>query len=129
MNSNRVLTVGVKVALVVILVTGISGGCGGPSAKVGVKRVGLQSIEETVMTAGILQASNPTQVMPQVYGSVAQVYAQDGQKVAAGQALVQLDTSSLEQSLLSAQASLESTEAIAGMFNSLAASAEGISAL
>jgi len=127
MNSNRVLTVGVKVALVVILVTGISGGCGGPSAKVGVKRVGLQSIEETVMTAGSLQGSNPTQVMPQVYGSVAQVYAQDGQEVAAGQALVQLDTSSLEQSLLSAQASLESTQAIAGMFNSLAASAEGIS--
>jgi len=61
--------------------------------------------------------------MPQVSGSVAQVYAQDGQDVAAGQALVQLDTSSLEQSLLSAEASLESVQSLAGMFNSLSASA------
>lgn len=123
MKSGKVFAVGVKVALAVALVAGISAGCGGPSTKVEVERVGPRSIEETVMTAGSLLASSPTQVMPQVSGSVAQVYAQDGQDVAAGQALVQLDTSSLEQSLLSAEASLESVQSLAGMFNSLSASA------
>jgi len=122
-KSGKVFAVGVKVALAVALVAGISAGCGGPSTKVEVERVGPRSIEETVMTAGSLLASSPTQVMPQVSGSVAQVYAQDGQDVAAGQALVQLDTSSLEQSLLSAEASLESVQSLAGMFNSLSASA------
>ena len=123
MKSGKVFAVGVKVALAVALVAGISAGCGGPSTKVEVERVGPRSIEETVMTAGSLLASSPTQVMPQVSGSVAQVYAQDGQDVAAGQALVQLDTSSLEQSLLSAEASLESMQSLAGVFNSLSASA------
>jgi multidrug efflux pump subunit AcrA (membrane-fusion protein) len=79
------------------------------------------------MTAGSLQASNPTQVMPQVSGSVAQVYAQDGQDVAAGQPLVRLDTSSLEQSVLSAEASLESIQGLAGAINSLSATAGNLS--
>ena len=37
-----------------------------------------------------------------------------GQEVAAGQELVQLNTDDLEQALLSAEASLESTQSIAG---------------
>jgi HlyD family secretion protein len=126
-KSRQVFSVGAKFTLIVALIAGISVGCGGSSTKVTVERVGPRSIEETVMTAGSLQASNPTQVMPAVYGSVAQVYAQDGQEVAAGQPLIQLDTSSLEQSLLSAQASLESVQGIAGAFNSISASAENLS--
>jgi multidrug efflux pump subunit AcrA (membrane-fusion protein) len=126
-KSSRVLAVGVKVALVVALVAGISAGCGGPSTKVAATRIGPRSIEETVMTAGSLQAGNPTQVMPQVSGSVARVYAQDGQYVAAGQPLVQLDPSSLEQSVLSAEASLESIQGLAGAFNSLSTTAENLS--
>ena len=127
MKSSKILSVGVELALVVALIAGISAGCSGSSTKVTVERVGPRSIEETVMTAGALQASNPTQVIPAVYGSVAQVYAQDGQEVAAGQPLIQLDTSSLEQSLLSAEASLESIQGLAGTFNSLSATAENLS--
>jgi len=126
-KSGRTLAVGVKAALIVALLACISAGCGGPSAKVTAERVGPRSIEETVMTAGSLQASNATQVIPQVSGSVAQVYAQDGQEVAAGQPLVQLDTSSLEQSVLSAEASLESIQGLAGVFSSFSAGAQNLS--
>jgi HlyD family secretion protein len=126
-KSSRVLKAGVKVALIVAMVTGVSAGCGEPSIKVTAERIGPRSIEETVMTAGSLQASNPTQVIPQVSGSVAQVYVQDGQYVAAGQPLIQLDTSSLQQSVLSAKASLESIQGIAGAFNSISAAAQNLS--
>jgi len=104
----------------------VSGGCGSGPTAVTVKRVGPRSIEETVMVAGNLQAGNPVAVIPQVYGPVAQVFANDGQEVTAGQILVQLDTSSLEQAVLSAQAGLESTQAMANLFNSLSSSASGI---
>ncbi len=126
MKSNRLASLAVKTALVVALLAVASAGCGGSAAEVEVVRVGPRSIEETVMVAGTLTATSPVQVIPQVYGSVAQVYAQEGQQVAAGQVLVQLDTSSLEQSLLSAQASLESTQSLASMFNGLASAASGI---
>lgn len=119
-NSKRFLGIAWKVALVVVLLAAVSAGCGGSAVKVTTARVGPREISEQVMVAGNLNASQPQQVIPQVYGSVAEVYATDGQEVAAGQPLVQLDTANLEQALLSAQASLESTESIAGMMNSMA---------
>lgn len=128
MNSKRITLIVLKIALVVALVAGISGGCGGGPAEVTVERLGPRVIEETVMVAGSLESSSPTQVIPQVYGTVSQVYAQDGQEVAAGEPLVQLDTSDLEQSLLSAQASLESVQGMASMFNSISASASNLGA-
>jgi HlyD family secretion protein len=126
LKSNRLASLAVKIALVVALLAVASAGCGGSAAEVEVVRVGPRAIEETVMVAGTLTATSPVQVIPQVYGSVAQVYAQEGQQVAAGQVLVQLDTSSLEQALLSAQAGLESTQSLASMFNGLASAASGI---
>ncbi|MBU1944802.1 MAG: efflux RND transporter periplasmic adaptor subunit, partial [Actinobacteria bacterium] len=117
-----------KVALAIVLLAAISAGCGASSAtEVEVARVGPRSISETVMVAGTTQAASASQVIPQVYGPVAQVYVQEGQQVVAGQPLVQLDTSGLEQSLLSAEASLESTQSLASMVNGLSASAAGIS--
>lgn len=126
MKSNRFLAITVKLGLVVALIAGISGGCSGAVADVSVKRVGPRSIEASVMVAGSLTSTNPTQVMPMVSGSVAQVFVQDGQEVAAGQPLVQLDTSSLEQSLLSAQASLESIQSISGLFAGVTQTASSI---
>lgn len=115
-----------KVAVVIVLLAVVSAGCGGGSVQVEIGRVGPRAIEEKVMVAGSLLSANPTQVIPQVYGPVAQVFAQDGQQVAAGQPLVQLDTSSLQQQLLSAEASMESIQSIAGAFNSLSSAASGI---
>lgn len=126
MKSNRLASVAVKILLVVALLAVASAGCGGSAADVEIARLGPRSIEETVMVAGSLTATSPVQVIPQVYGSVAQVCAQEGQQVAAGQVLVQLDTSSLEQAVLSAQASLESTQSLANMFAGLASTASGI---
>jgi HlyD family secretion protein len=123
---NKYVAAAVKVALVIALLAIIAAGCGGSSVAVETQRVGPRAIAETVMVAGSLQSSNPTQVIPQVYGPVAQVFAQDGQEVAAGQPILQLDTSSLQQQLLSAEASLESIQSIAGAFSSLSSAASGI---
>jgi HlyD family secretion protein len=125
-KSNKFAAAAVKVGVVIILLAVVSTGCGGNSVKVEIGRVGPRAISETVMVAGSLQSANPTQVIPQVYGPVAQVFAQDGQEVVAGQPLVQLETSSLEQQLLSAQASMESIQSLAGMFSSLSSAASGI---
>lgn len=126
MQLDKFAATAVKVGVVIALLAVASAGCGGGSVKVEVGRVGPRAIEETVMVAGSISAANPTQVIPQVYGPVAQVFAQDGQEVVAGQPLVQLDTSSLQQQLLSAQASLESIQSLAGMFSSLTSAASGI---
>ncbi|MHB8894490.1 MAG: efflux RND transporter periplasmic adaptor subunit [Candidatus Geothermincolia bacterium] len=126
MKANRFFATGAKVLLVIVALGVISGGCGGSAVQVEVQRVGPRAIAQTVMVAGSIQSTNPTQVIPQVYGPVAQVYVSDGQQVVAGQPILQLDTSSLEQQLLSAQASMESMESLAGMFNSLSSAASGI---
>lgn len=123
--SNRYAALGVKVVVVVVLLAVVSGGCGG-AVQVDTAVVGPRSISETVMIAGNLQASAPTQVIPQVYGPVAQVLVADGQQVVAGQPLIQLDTASLEQQLLAAQASLESIQSLASAFSSLSSTAAGI---
>ena len=126
MRSHRLASISFKVALAIALLALISSGCGGASAKVTVTRVGPRSIEETVVVAGNLQASAPVQVIPQVYGPIAEVYVQDGQEVVAGQPLVQLDTSSLEQAVLNAQASLESVQSLSSMLSGLASTASGV---
>lgn len=126
MRTNRFIATAAKISLTIVILAVVFAGCGGSSVQVQTQRVGPRSIAETVMVAGSLQSANPTQVIPQVYGPVSQVFASEGQVVAAGQPLVQLDTSSLEQQLLSAQASLESIESLAGMFNSLSSAASGI---
>jgi len=116
----------VKAILAVALLALVFAGCGGSSVQVQVERVGPRAIDETVTVAGTLQATSPVQVIPQVYGPVAQVYVQDGQQVAAGQPLIQLDTSSLQQSVLNAEASLESTQSLASALNGFSSAASGI---
>jgi len=124
--SRKYLSVLFKVGLSVAILAVLISGCGGGSADVTVKRVGPRAIEERVMVAGNLNPTAPSQVMPLVYGSVSQVFVQPGQEVAAGQPLLQLDTSNLEQSLLSAQASLESIQSMASMINGLSNSASAV---
>ncbi len=128
MGSRRFTSAAVKAAVTVLLLALVIGGCAGSAVKVTVTRVGYRAIEQTVTAAGNLQATSPVQVIPQVYGSVSQVLAEEGQYVEAGQVLIRLDTSELEQSLLSARASLESTQALASMFNGLSSTASGIGA-
>lgn len=126
MKLEKVSSIALKVALVILVIGIVSAGCGGPVADVKVAKVGPRAIEETVMVAGSLQATEPVQVMPQVYGSVEQVCVDEGQEVLVGQTLVQLNTDSLEQSLLSAKASLESARSLSSMFSSLSSSAASI---
>lgn len=128
MESRRFASVAIKTFVMVSLLALVAGGCGGSAATVTVARVGYRAIEQTVTVAGTLQATSPAQVIPRVYGSVSELMAQEGQYVHAGQPLVQLDTSQLEQSLLSAQAGLESTRSLAAMFTSLSSSASGMGA-
>lgn len=123
MSSSRFVGFSLKLILIAAVMALVIGGCGNGAKDVEVTRVGPRALDQTVMVAGSVSASEPAQVIPQVYGSVAAVFVQEGQQVAAGQPLLQLDTSDLEQSLLSARASLESSQALSSMFNSLSASA------
>jgi HlyD family secretion protein len=123
---SALLVLSAALAASVALPTVFCAGCGGSSVEATVQRVGKRAIAETVMVAGNLQASTPIQVIPQVSGSVARVYAQEGREVTAGEPLIQLDTSNLEQSLLSAKAGLESSGAIAGTLNGLSSTANNI---
>ena len=125
-NGDRILSAGVKATICVLLAVMIAGGCGGGAVSVTIERVAPRTIEETVMIAGNLQPSTPAQVMPLVNGVVQQVYVQEGQRVSVGQPLVQLDTASLEQSLLAAQASLESTRSLSSMFSSISSTASNL---
>ena len=125
-KSRKYISIAIKAGLVIVLIAAVAGGCNGSVAGVSVETVGPRAIAENVMVAGSLEATNPAQVMPMVSGSVAQVYAQDGQLVTAGQPLVQLDTANLEQSLLSAEASLESTQMLSGLFSSVSDTASSI---
>jgi len=122
----RVLSVGIKAAICVLLAVLIVGGCGGSPVSVTIETVSPRAISETVMIAGNLSPATPAQVMPMVNGVIQTVYVQEGQQVAAGQPLIQLDTSQLTQQLLSAQGSLESTQSLSGMINSLASSASNL---
>lgn len=126
-KSDKLAAAAAKIAAAVLVLAIVSSGCGGSTAEVEVTRVSPRSIEETVMVAGSLQSSNTTQVIPQVSGPVSQVLVAEGQQVTAGQPLVQLDTSTLEQQLLSAMAGLESIQSLSSMFASLSSTASGIS--
>ena len=128
MKPVKFAAIAAKVAAVIVVLAVVSAWCGGSTVQVEIGRVSPREIAETVMVAGSLQASNPTQVIPSVSAPVAQVLAADGQQVTAGQPLVQLDTSGLQQQLLSAQASLESIQSIAGAFSSLSTLGSGLSA-
>jgi HlyD family secretion protein len=125
-KGERILSVGIKAALCVLLAVVIVGGCGGSPVSVTIERVSPRAISETVMIAGNLSPATPAQVMPLVNGVVQTVYVQEGQQVTAGQPILQLDTSQLTQQLLSAQGSLESTQSLSGMINSLASSASNL---
>ncbi|MDD5747548.1 MAG: efflux RND transporter periplasmic adaptor subunit [Actinomycetota bacterium] len=119
MKTSRIGRLACKIGVLLIILASISAGCSGPT-KVESIRLEPREIEEKVTVLGKLEASNPCQVMPKVYGTVEQVFAQEGQEVQAGQPLVKLDSTDLEQALLAAKAGLESIRSMASMMNSLA---------
>ena len=116
-----------KAFLIIVIIFFVSAGCEVGAVKVETSRVGPRSIEQRIMVAGSLEATNPTQVMPEVSGSISEIYVSEGQEVVAGQSLVQLDTSSLEQALLSAKASLESIRSLSQMMSGFSSAAAGLS--
>lgn len=120
-RSSILKTLGELFALIAILAL-VSGGCNSTNADVTVTKVQKKPIEETLMSSGILQAAEPCKIIPQVSGFVADVYARDGQQVNQGDVLLQMETDSLEQAVLSAKGSIESTQSMASMFSSLGSS-------
>ncbi len=126
MISNKHFRAVLKAFVIISIIFSLSAGCGAGAIKVQTSRIGLSSIEQKVMVAGKLEPTNPTQVMPAVSGSIAEIYVTEGQEVAAGQPLVQLDTSNLEQALLSAKASLESMRSLSQMLSGFSSAAAGI---
>lgn len=115
-----------EVTVVIAILALVAGGCGGSGADVSISKIKSQPIEETLLGTGTLQAANPNPVIPQISGFVAEVFIEDGQQVAEGQVLVQLETDQLEQSVLSAKGGIESIQSLAGMMSGLTSSTAGI---
>jgi HlyD family secretion protein len=69
------------------------------------------SIEETISATGNVSARQESTLAFTSSGSIDKVLVEEGQEVAAGQALARLDTSSLEWQVARAQASLNTAEA------------------
>ncbi|MDD5447825.1 MAG: efflux RND transporter periplasmic adaptor subunit [Actinomycetota bacterium] len=123
MSKKKFAGVALKLLVAGTILVALSFGCGGGGVEVTTVKVSPQPIEKTVSTIGAAQAYKPAQVIPKVFGTVEQVFVEEGQHVVVGQPLAKLETSSLEQSLLSAEAGLETVNSIYSMFEGLQASA------
>lgn len=121
MRRHHAISVIAKSVAILVLFAILAAGCGGGSVTAKVQSLKGSKIEETITTNGALSAWGSSQVIPQVYGFVKDVYVVEGQQVTEGQPLVQLETDALEQAVLSAQAGLESARSIAGTLNGFSA--------
>lgn len=109
----------VPVLAVTIALSLIAGGCGKQEeavmttkgASVTVESVKRGDITNTITVSGKISAGTEIKVMPKNPGRVIQAMVELGQKVKAGQALVQLDTQDMNWKLRDAEADVASAQA------------------
>ncbi len=80
-----------------------------PQALIGQVKRG--TIERTIVATGTLEPKRYVEVGAQVSGLVEKIYVEEGQKVEAGELLVEIDATVFETNLQQAEASLESKKA------------------
>jgi HlyD family secretion protein len=68
------------------------------------------TVISTVSGSGQVSPSHQVTITPKASGEIVSVYVQDGQQVAAGQALAQIDATQAQQSVQNAQADLQSSQ-------------------
>lgn len=123
MSKKKFAGVALKLLAAGTILVALSFGCDGGAVEVATVKTSPQPIEKAISAIGTAKPYKPAQVIPKVFGAVEQVFVEEGQHVVVGQPLAKLETSSLEQSLLSAQAGLETVNSLYSMFEGLGASA------
>jgi len=81
------------------------------AAPVKVEPVVRQRIAEKLTYTGAIEAGQKITITPEVGGRVAKIYVEEGQRVAAGQLLAEMDTESLSLQVKQAEAALSVAEA------------------
>lgn len=98
----------------------VLGGCGesntpvaneSPAVPVRLADVESRTLRETVRGIGTLRAKQTVEVRPETSGTIHSRLFREGEQVAAGDVLFELDTRKLRQQLAAAEAALESAEA------------------
>ena len=82
-----------------------------PVAEVVAAPAATKTLQETVVVTGDVTTSDDTQVGPKSSGRVTSVFVEDGDQVAAGQIVAQLDTSNLSSALQQANAQVAQARA------------------
>ena len=72
---------------------------------------GNQSISERIINTGLIEAWRMANILPDVSGKIAKIYAEEGSRVSRGQLLAELDTRAADLQLDQAQAALAVAEA------------------
>ncbi len=110
----------VLLALIVVAAGTVLRGMGGPPASdqaapvlipVEVAAVEQGTVSHTVEITGTIVSSRVAEIYPKVSGRVARVLVQDGARVAAGQALIELDPADQRTDLAQAEAAVAAGEA------------------
>ena len=118
-NTHRQFIVGIiaAVALVAAVSCGKTGNqAGAPSetfgaAPVKVFKVRRERITEKITYTGTLEAWNKINITPEVGGKIARIHVQEGDRVAKGQLLAELETESIRLQLKQAEAGVAVAEA------------------
>lgn len=121
MNKARIIRTSTLVALAALVAAGVSCSSGkqatgsGPesagSAPVKVFKVRTERIAEKLSYTGTLEAAREVTITPEIAGKIARIYVDEGDRVAAGDVLAELDTESTRLQLKQAEAALAAAEA------------------
>lgn len=80
-------------------------------AQVAVEQLTVETISQTIPLTGVVRARRQATIAAQVMGVVRSVAVEEGQRVAAGQALIELDDQQLTSGVAAAQAMREEADA------------------
>jgi multidrug efflux pump subunit AcrA (membrane-fusion protein) len=90
--------------------------------QVEVEQLSVETIQQTVALTGVVRARRQATIAAQVMGAVLRVAVEEGQRVSAGQALIELDDQQLASSAAAARAMRDEADA------AIAAGGQGVSA-
>lgn len=82
-----------------------------PAIPVEVAAVEAGTVVRTVEVSGTVMSARMAEIFPKISGRVARIYVQDGARVSAGQALIEMDAADQRAELAQAQAALAAAEA------------------
>ncbi len=111
----------------VVALTLLASGCfGGSIQGVTIAEVTRGDLVKTISATGVLQASQPTDVVPQVSATIVGLPANDGDYVSAGDTLAVLDAQELAQQEAQAKANYYTSQAVGDILEGQYATVQGL---